>query len=151
MIDPETAHAGILVRQSKTIGRMAVAEAGRVEIHTPPALFGPIHPRQKMSDGKRVTIYLARIVGRIVRMKIQPERPGNELRNLIEVGGELGEITRLARIIARGDATGPGVAGRVFKTGDAVALPAMQGDRRGRESRERGIGIDAPGGELFFG
>lgn len=151
VVDPEAPHRRISVREREAVGRERMPEAARIEVHAPLARAGPVHPRLEVGDGERVAVHAGGVVGRVGRVQVEPQRAGHETGDLLEIGGELGKVARLAGIAAGGDAAGAGVAGGVFKAAHVVALPAVQRDGNGGEGREGGVGIDAPRGKLFAG
>ena len=149
MVNPELADVVVRVGKGKTVGAQRVREAGWVEIQAQLVGFRPRHPVFKVRRFDLVTRD-RRVRFQIDSMQVQPLRPRDQAQRQLQVGAQLGGVTRFARIVAGGLNAPRQRAARVFKTGNVVALPAVHGDRQTIELAQRLIDIHADGGVTLF-
>ena len=77
-------------------------------------------------------------------VEIEAVAAGQELVDEVEILAQLVERAGFSGVVTGRLDTAAGQGGvGLFKTTDVVALPAVQGDRRGSQAGERGFGINA--------
>ena len=101
-------------------------EIRRVEIQAQAIRLGPVDPALELGGCQSVAIDLAAAEVRITGMEVEAVAAWNERVRLFQIGTQLDNAARLARIVAGDGKAAAEFSADFFKAADVIALPAMQ-------------------------
>ena len=151
VVNPE-APRGLIGRAQRQRVAFGMGEKRRIEVRTEAVLFAKFRPRRKVLRLQPVPVGpLAVLKNGIAGVKIQLLCAGAELQDFLDVCHQLLRRSRAAGIIAGGLDAARERLGRVgVKAAHVVALPAVQGNRRGFQLFQRRFDIDFQGFICFL-
>ena len=140
VIDPESADGLIAAGEREPACGHGMREVSGVHVEPGGVRAGPVNPAAEVPGLELIAVHPRAAGLGIHGVKVDAVPAGEKAQRLLEVGAKLVAVGGAAHVVARRE-DAAGKHGIAFQSGDVIALPAVQRNRRGEQRPDRFVGV----------